>query len=65
MDKFSYVQEADVYSFKWCTEATERVPAIAGLPLLPLNMRAGKDSRNRDEKVMNGNSDNVRTYIFP
>jgi hypothetical protein len=38
-------------------ELLERVPANTG-PMLPLNMRAGKDSRSKEEKMMNGNSEN-------
>jgi hypothetical protein len=40
------------------TDAKERVPTLVGQPLLPINNRAAKDSRAKDEKPMNGNSEN-------
>ncbi|KAH8938231.1 hypothetical protein BDL97_16G070900 [Sphagnum fallax] len=40
------------------TDAKERVPTLVGQPLLPMNNRAAKDSRAKDEKLMNGNSEN-------
>jgi hypothetical protein len=46
-----------------CAELLERVPANTG-PMLPLNTRAGKDSRNKEEKMMNGNSENVSCAWF-
>jgi hypothetical protein len=41
-----------------CADAKERVPTLVGQPLLPINNRVAKDSRAKDEKPMNGNSEN-------